>query len=112
MPFKRIPKPNAETLKGKSLSQIAAEFDVSERTARRWLASYDLYEPRPNYGCDKLSAEIAQTIRKDFRSGKTIKELSSHYKVTPATISRILHQITYPVKPTETAKVTVIYNPH
>ncbi len=58
----------------------------------------------------KLNKKIAKEIRKRHANEKlSIKELAKEYEVTFATISRILHNIVYPEKPT--SKVWVIYNP-
>lgn len=61
-------------------------------------------------GVKKLSYEIACQIRALSAEGKSINQLAQQFEVTFASISRILHGVTYPPHK-ETATVTVIYNP-
>ena len=91
--------------------KIAENFGVSERTVIRWLQYYELYQPRANYGCNKLSLKKAREIRKLHEGGASMKDLASKYKVTFSSISRIIHKITYKEFKV-TADVWVIYNPH
>lgn len=88
--------------------QIAEIFGVSERTVVRWLKEHDLFE---RIGRGKLSLKKARLIRQEHQKGASIKELASKYNVTFASISRVVHHITYPDKK-EFAIVSVIYNPH
>lgn len=89
----------------------AERFGVSERTVRRWLKFYDMYCPTPNFGGSKLNLRLAREIRCRYTNeGVSIKDLAQAYQVTFSTISRILHNQTYPEK--DTAKVSMIYNEH
>lgn len=102
-------KDEIETFNGNWVA-IANHFGVSERTARRWLESYGLYHPKKNYGSHKLNSDVAKEIRaRHTNEGLSIKDLAKEYEVTFATISRILHNFTYPDP--STAKVSVTYNP-
>ena len=87
----------------------AKKFGVSERTITRWMQSYGIYNPKPNYGCRKLNMEKAIKIRELYDKGYTRKELSKKYKVTFSTISRIIYNINYSIK--STANISVVYNP-
>lgn len=104
-------KPSKEELLpyvGDNRKRIAEIFDVSERTVVRWLKEYGLFQ---RVGRGKLSLKKARLIRQEHHKGASIKELSSKYNVTFASISRVIHHITYPDRK-EFAKVSVIYNPH
>lgn len=88
----------------------AAHFGVSERTVIRWLDHYGLYQPKPNYGGHKLNIEQAESIRELHKEGVKITDLATQLHVTPAAISRIVHNLSYR-HVEDTAKVSVIYNP-
>lgn len=90
----------------------AKKFEVCERTIVRWMISYDLYQPQENYGSRKLGPEKAKEIREKKKEGSSLKELAQDYGVTFASISRVVHGITYKEPPPEKAKVTMVYNPH
>lgn len=91
--------------------EAARVFGVSERTIRRWLQHYGLYEPRKNYGPNKLDQALAEEIREKFRKGSQMKDLAIEYGVTFATISRVVHNIVHKTKRLgEFAAVTMIYN--
>jgi len=92
--------------------EAAKKFGVCERTIVRWMVSYDLYQPRKNYGCRKLNNHKAKEIREKHKCGLSLTELAEEYKVTFASISRVIHGITYKVPPPEKAKITMVYNPH
>jgi len=93
-----------------NLEVMANHFKISERTARRWLVHYDLYKPKKNFGPRKLNKKKAKEIRVKFNNQDvSIKELAKEYQVTFATVSRILHNITYPEK--DFSKVYVVHNP-
>jgi len=103
------PKKQLEAFDG-NLSKIADHYDVSERTARRWLGTYGLYRPTKNFGAYKLGLQEAREIRaRHTNECISIKELAEEYNVTFATISRILHNQTY--CEVNTAKISVTYNP-
>jgi transposase len=88
----------------------AKHFNVSEKTICRWMQSEGIYECKKNYGV-KLNMQKAQEIRKKFEEGSKIKDIAKEYGVTFSAISRILHNINYPVIK-ETALVKVVYNPY
>lgn len=90
--------------------KVAIDFNVSERTARRWLNDYGLYHPKRNFGAYKLSLEDAREIRiKHINNGVSSKDLAKEYEVTFASIRRILNNETYPEN--KTAGISVTYNP-
>ena len=92
------------------VEKIAIHFNVSDRTVRRWLSHYEIYEPKKNFGPNKLGKKKAREIRAKYNNQKvSIKKLAEEYGVTFATISRILHNITYPDK--DFSKVYVVHNP-
>ncbi len=88
----------------------ATKFDVSEKTIVNWLKRYGLYEPKANFGCNKLNMEKAIEIRRLHANGVPMKDLATKYDVTFSTISRIIHNLIYH-HTTDIAEVTVVYNP-
>jgi len=88
--------------------KIAQDYGVSERTAIRWLDHYGLYKPRDNYGY-KLNMKKAREIRRLYREGTSMRDIAQRYDVTFASISRVVHGVTYKEK--QVADVFVIYNP-
>lgn len=90
--------------------EAAKKFGVTEKTIINWLKKYDMYQPRENFGCGKLNFEKAFEIRKEYKTGSSMKVLSQKYNVTLATISRVVHNLIYREKHEEFAKVNVIYN--
>lgn len=105
-------KPSVDelTLFVKDRKSAAKHYGVSEKTIVRWMQSAGLYEAKENFGV-KLDMQTAQQIRKKYNDGTEIKDLASEYKVTFSTISRIIHNITYPERK-DVAIVKVIYNPY
>lgn len=93
-----------------SLAEAANNFQVSERTIRRWLSYYGLYQPRKNYGPNKLGVEKAKEMRQKFIDGISAKKLSDDFHVSLTCVYRTLGHKTYRKKE-DTAKVFVIYNP-
>lgn len=92
------------------IENLAKDFSVSERTARRWLEHYGFFDKKKNYGSCKLNRKIAKEIRAKYQNERlSIKELAIMYSVTFATISRIIDNITYPSK--DVSSVSVICNP-
>lgn len=87
----------------------AAYFGVSERTFTRWLEFYGFYHTKENYQSHKLSVEQVAEIRQLYKDGTKMKRLAELYKVTFATVSRVVHNVTHK-RITETAKISVIYN--
>jgi transposase len=83
-------------------------FKVTEKTIINWFKKYDLYEPKVNYGCGKLNMEKANEIRELRKKGMKIKDLAKKYKVTIATISRIINNKTYNEEK-NTAIINVVY---
>lgn len=90
--------------------EAADIFGVSEKTILRWLKSYNIYE-HGQYGRGKLDTKKAKEIREKNKAGISIKKLANEYGVTFATISRVVHYLTYK-ESEDKAKVSVIYNPH
>jgi len=85
------------------------KYEVSEKTIVNWMKKYGIYEPKPNYGSNKLDSEAAVEIRKLFNSGVEIKDIAEKYGVTFSSISRIVTNKTY-VEKKDFADVFVIYN--
>lgn len=80
------------------LPGAAEAFNVSERTIRRWLESYKLYDPTPSYGPGKLDEDTAKEIRSMYDTDKyTQSELAEMYGVTQPTIGKIVNNISYRV---------------
>lgn len=89
--------------------QAAKFFKVTEKTIVNWMKKYEIYEPKQNYGCNKLDMTKAVEIRNLYKEGYEIKNLAKKYQVSFSTISRIIHNFTY--KEFEnTALVNVVYN--
>ena len=88
----------------------AIHFNVSEKTILRWLQEECLCIVKSNYGI-KLNFSKAKEIRRKYKNGSKMLELSQEYEVTFSTISRIVHNVTYRDIKT-TANIAVIYNPH
>lgn len=91
----------------------AQKYCVTEKTITLWLSKYELYEPRLNYGCNKLNLDKAREIRECHKLGTSLKDLANLYHVTFSTISRIIHNITYHEETIrkEVADITMVYNP-
>lgn len=89
--------------------EAAKIFGVTEKTIINWMKKYDVYKAKENYGCGKLNMEKAKEIRKLYNNDVTIKELSLMYKVTFATISRIINNLIYK-ESNDSAVVNVVYN--
>lgn len=89
--------------------QLANKYEVTEKTVINWFKKYDIYVPKKNYGSRKLDLKKALEIRELHESGVSIKELSKKYKVTFASISRIVSNVTYKVH-RNFALINVIYN--
>lgn len=87
----------------------AEKFNVTEKTIVNWLKRYDLYKPKENFGCGKLSSEKASEIRRLYKSGRSVKELAKQFGVTDSTISRVIHNVIYR-ESKEIAEVTAVYN--
>lgn len=89
--------------------EAAKFFDVTEKTVINWLKKYGLYEPKENYGCGKLDRKKAEEIRDLHAQGISMGALAKKYKVTFATISRVVHNLIYR-EGKDTAVVSVVYN--
>lgn len=89
--------------------EAAKFFEVTEKTVINWFKKYGLYEPKENYGCGKLNRQKADDIRKLHAQGVSIRDLAVKYKVTFATISRVVHNLIYR-EGKDTAIVNVVYN--
>lgn len=90
-------------------AEAVQKFQVTEKTIIRWMKQYEIYQPIRNCVSKKLNFELAQQIRELHKTGKTINELSTQFKVTPSAIGRAVHGITYK-EGREVADVQVIYN--
>jgi uncharacterized protein YjcR len=110
MRVSKIP-PKIELLPFVKDRKMAAEkYGVTQKTISRWMQEYGLYQPKNNFGCNKLNMDKARDIRDLRKNGKSLKEIASVYGVTVSTISRIVHNIVYRDEK-EVADVKVIYNP-
>lgn len=108
---KALPVPSKKDLqKFATRKDIEVVYDVSSYTVIGWLKQRNLYQPMENFGPRKLEKDVDH-IRGEWQSGISIKELAAQYGVTFATISRIVHNITYRVPVKNSAIVSVIYNP-
>ena len=96
--------------KYKSRTEAAQALGVSERTVIRWQKRFGLYEPKANYGCNKITDQQADEIRRRREAGEKVKDLATEFGVTFVTISRIVNGRTHK-RNTETAIVSAIYNP-
>lgn len=95
--MKKHPKPTKEELTAyKNKIKVAAnKFKVTERTIRRWMSSYGLYNP--NDGPGKLDPKKAGKIRKLYRTKDyTQSKLADLFNVTQAAICKIINNKTYP----------------
>jgi len=103
-------RPSKEKLiEFKTLEEVAQNFDVSLRTARRWMESYDLFHPKENFGPNKINSRKAEQIRVRNLKGETPKDLAQEFRISLTNVYRIISKVYYPVK--QTATITVIYNP-
>lgn len=94
-----------------NIKKAASFFKVTEKTIVNWFKKYNIYKPKKNYGCNKLNFKKALEIRDLHKNGLSLKDISKKYKVSVATISKIINNITYKeIKDTSTANVNVIYN--
>jgi transposase len=90
--------------------EAAKKFGVTEKTITNWMKKHGIYKPKKNFGCNKLNFEKALEIRKLHKDGLKIKDLAKKYKVTFATISRIVNNLIYKDKNFKnTAVVNVVY---
>lgn len=95
----------------KDRKEAAKKFNVTEKTIINWMKKYNLYKPRENFGCNKLNFKKASEIRLLYKQGESIKSLSLKYKVTFATISRVINNLIYVEKTNkDTATINVVYN--
>ena len=103
--------------------QAAKILQCSERTLQKWMNYYGIslrdYKPkrekRAGWGANKLNKTAAKQIRVEFFGDiKTVVELAEEYKVTIASIYRILSNRTYievSAKISGIAQVNVEHNP-
>lgn len=108
---KEIPE-KEELLSFPNKNKAAEYYHVSVRTIVRWLEFYESYNPKTNFGSNKLTLQKAREIRELHAAGVPMKNLAKKYQVTFSTISRVIHNITHKDCKHETSEVSVIYNPH
>jgi transposase len=101
-------KPHKDELLNLSREEIAEKFGVSEKTVIRWLKHHKMFEGKGR----RLNQTKADKIRAKYKAGMSMKDLSTEYEVTFATISRVINNITYRIDKKTYAKVTVSYNPN
>lgn len=91
-------KPHREDLAkyAKDIKGAALKWDVSERTVRRWLQSYDLYSPRKGYGPGKLDKNKVSKIRELIETHTQV-EIAKMFGVSQATVGRVVNNITHSV---------------
>ena len=87
--------PEKSLLINLNLSEISNKFDVTERTARRWLEKHELYKPKVNFRPNKLNLQKANEIRNLYKLGWTQQKLAERFNVTQAMICRIINNIAY-----------------
>lgn len=78
-----------------NLKEASLFFNKSERTIRRWMKKYGLYNPNVKKQPNKLNYKKAEEIRNLYQIGKTQKEISKIYDVSQATIANIINKKTY-----------------
>ena len=91
-------------------NSIAKDFDVTSRTAYRWLKHHNLDRQKNNFRPRKLDEKKAKEIRRLHANGIPAKTLAKSFGITVAAIGRVLNNITYK-EIRETAEIYVIYNP-
>ena len=100
--------PERHLLIGKSVKQIAEQWDVSLKTVYRWQDRHSLREAAP-----RLGKERAELIRTEYWGGALVKDLAGKYGVTLASIYRIVGNEVYIDKQLRaggSAEVSVVYN--
>lgn len=107
-----IPKKEELIKFSKNTKEAADKYQVTERTIINWMKKYKIYNPKLNYGCNKLDFDKAEQIRLLYQNNELkIKDLAKKFDVTNATISRIINNKIYKEKEKDTAKISVIYAP-
>ena len=107
-----IPKKEELIKFSKNTKEAADKYQVTERTIINWMKKYKIYNPKLNYGCNKLDFDKAEQIRLLYQNNELkIKDLAKKFDVTNATISRIINNKIYKEKEKDTAKISVIYTP-
>lgn len=103
--------PPLEVLKpfANDIANAAVQFDVSERTVRRWLHSAGLTEKKTGWG-PKLNKSQVNEVHKLDREGFKIVEIAKMMNVSHVAISKIINGQTHIAKGKDTAVVSVIYN--
>jgi transposase len=92
--------------------EAAEKYQVTERTIINWMKKYKIYNPKLNYGCNKLNFDKAEQIRLLYQSNKLkTKDLAKKFGVTITTISRIINNKIYKEKKKNTATINVVYQP-
>jgi len=88
-------KPTKETLYPfrKDIRNAANYFGVTEQTIRRWLKYYEIYEPKRNYGPNKLTAQDKIVIRKLYFSDKhTQQEIADKFEISQTMVGKIVNK--------------------
>ena len=74
----------------------AKQFGVTERTIRRWMVSYELYQPKNNFGPGKLTKKQVQEIRVLYEADAcTQAALAERFGVSQPTIGKIVNHISH-----------------
>lgn len=81
--------PKKEELIGLESKEIAAKYDVTEKTALRWLTSCGLRAKSKRL--NKQAADEIRTLSDDM----TVKELAAQFGISLASVYRILRNVTY-----------------
>jgi transposase len=78
-----------------NIKEASLFFKKSERTIRRWLIKYELYQPNIKKQPNKLNHKKAEIIRNLYNNGKTQEEISKIFSVSQASIANIVNKKTY-----------------
>ena len=75
-----------------NIKAAAIEFNVSERTIRRWLKSVGLYQPQTKYNPGKINAQQIKEICYLYNAlDLTQQEIANKYKISQAMVGRIIN---------------------
>lgn len=106
-------KPNKEELmQFDNYEDAAYYYKVSQRTIRRWLDSYGLYEPKKGFGPGKISDGDVHKIRCLYDQGNTQAEIGKIFGISQAMVGRIVNDLSHKkgIKMSGSARVSCRYH--